>query len=241
VTQEAPLKTVRRQADLRGCVFKYVLLLGVAAYLFVLQPELAETEEDLGAIASQIAQRPVAVECQGIISHAIDVTNSEGRVEYTESGAPADKTELKRDVCKRLGGFRETRGAGRYACLVSELECTENILKTVKAIHTLSHEAWHLAGVKDERIAECYAMQTNQLARRQLARRRGWDEQSPSTTRPRSTRISPRSIGPLLARTAVRTISAGGHAPGPRPFQALTTTTRSGTELPRETDPVLAA
>ena len=163
VTQEAPLKTVRRQADLRGCVFKYVLLLGVAAYLFVLQPELAETEEDLGAIASQIAQRPVAVECQGIISHATDVTNSEGRVEYTESGAPADKTELKRDVRKRLGGFRETRGAGRYACLVSELECTENILKTVKAIHTLSHEAWHLAGVKDERIAECYAMQTNQL------------------------------------------------------------------------------
>jgi hypothetical protein len=95
--------------------------------------------------------------------HAIDVTNSEGRVEYTESGAPADKTELKRDVCKRLGGFRETRGAGRYACLVSELECTENILKTVKAIHTLSHEARHLAGVKDERIAECYTMQTNQL------------------------------------------------------------------------------
>ena len=166
-SRETPLKTVRPQADLRGCVFKYVLLLGVAAcvatYLFVLQPELAETEENLGAIASQIAQRPVAVECQGIISQAIDVTNSEGRVEYTEGGAPSDKTQLKRDVCKRLGGFQATRGAGRYACLVSELECTDDVLKTVRAVHTLSHEAWHLAGVKDERIAECYAMQTDQL------------------------------------------------------------------------------
>ena len=61
------------------------------------------------------------MECQGIVSHAIDVANSEGRVEYTESGAPADKTQLKRDVCKRLGGFEDTQGAGRYACLVSDL------------------------------------------------------------------------------------------------------------------------
>ncbi len=29
------------------------------------------------------------------------------------------------------------------------------------AIHVLSHESWHLAGVMDESITECYAVQTD--------------------------------------------------------------------------------
>ena len=36
-----------------------------------------------------------------------------------------------------------------------------------KAIHVLSHESWHLAGVRDEGITECYAVQTDAaIARR---------------------------------------------------------------------------
>ena len=29
------------------------------------------------------------------------------------------------------------------------------------AVNVLSHESWHLAGVRDEAAAQCYALQTN--------------------------------------------------------------------------------
>ncbi len=153
-------------------MLRYLLLIGVAAgvaaYFLVLRPELVKTEEDLGAIASQIAGRPVAIECQGVISHAIDVTNREGEVEFNPSGEPGDTAELKRDICKRLGSFPDTELDSRYECLTSATDCPKEIVSRVTAVHALSHESWHLAGVKDERITECYAMQTDELVATRL-------------------------------------------------------------------------
>jgi len=62
-----------------------------------------------------------------------------------------------------LGGSKTRKAPDATPVSSQTFECTDDILKTVRAVHTLSHEAWHLAGVKDERIAECYAMQTDQL------------------------------------------------------------------------------
>lgn len=139
------------------------LAAGIASYFFLVRPELAKTEEGLSVVASQIAGRSVSIDCQGVISDAVDITNREGEVEFDETGRPADSAQLKRDVCKRLGELEATASDVRYRCLVSAEECPDDILKNVVAVHTLSHESWHLAGIKDERITECYAMQTNEM------------------------------------------------------------------------------
>ena len=153
-------------------MFRYLLLIGavagVAAYFLVLQPDLGKTEATLSALASQIAGRPVSVTCQGVIKDAVDVSGNEGEVEFDQQGRPGDVALLKRSVCHELADFPGTFGDQRYRCLLSAEECPRAIVKRVVAIHTLTHEAWHLRGVQDERIAECYALQTNQLVATRL-------------------------------------------------------------------------
>lgn len=153
-------------------MFRYLLLLGavagVAAYFLLLRPDLGKTEEMLSAVASQIAGRPVSVTCKGVIEDAVDVSGNEGEVEFDRNGRPSDRAVLKRSACSELAGFRETLDDPRYRCLVSAEECPREIVKRVQAIHTLTHEAWHLRGVQDERITECYAVQTNELVASRL-------------------------------------------------------------------------
>ena len=140
---------------------------GVAAYFLVLKPDLGKTEETLAAVASQIAGRPVSISCQGVISDAIDVSAAEGEVRF-ENGKPADVAELKRGICTALAEFPDSVTDERYRCLVSEDTCPKDIDKFVLAVHTLTHEAWHLRGVKDERITECYAIQTDEIVAARL-------------------------------------------------------------------------
>ena len=153
-------------------MFRYLLLIGVvagaAAYFFLLRPDLGKTEETLGTLASQIAGREVSVKCQGLISDAVDVSAAGGEVLFSDGGRPGDVAELKRGVCTHLTDFAGTVGDKRYRCLVSRATCPREIDRYVFAIHTLAHEAWHLRGVQDERIAECYALQTDQLVAARL-------------------------------------------------------------------------
>lgn len=148
-------------------MLRYLLLLGaiagVATYFLAFRPDLGQTEENLGAVASQIAGRPVSVNCQGLVSNAIDVTGNEGSVEFDEDGRPADVAELKRDVCTQLAKFTEMVDDPRLSCLTTEDGCPSDIDKLVVALHTIGHEAWHLRGVQDERLAECYALQTDDV------------------------------------------------------------------------------
>ena len=157
-------------------MFHYLLLVGavvgVAAYFFLLRPDLGKTEQTLGALASQIAGRPVTVKCQGVVAGAVDVTASGGKVIFDANGRPGDVAELKRTVCTHLNEFPDTVSDARYRCLVSATECPRDIDRYVFAIHTLTHEAWHLRGVADERLAECYALQTDQLVASRLGANR---------------------------------------------------------------------
>lgn len=145
-------------------MLRYVLLIGavagVAAYFLVLKPDLGKTEESLGAIASQIAGRPVSVNCQGVVSSAVDTTGNEGSVKFDASGRPADVAKLKRGVCTELEKFPDMLDDDRLGCLTSGQECPSDIERLVVAVHVLTHESWHLRGIKDERVAGCYALQT---------------------------------------------------------------------------------
>lgn len=151
---------------------RYLLLVGavagVAAYFILLRPDLGKTEDMLGEVASQIAGRPVSITCQGVIADAVDVSAAEGEVAFDENGQPGDVAELKRGICHDLADFPDSVSDERYRCLVSADPCPSDIEKYVLAVHILTHEAWHLRGVKDERVAECYALQTDEIVASRL-------------------------------------------------------------------------
>jgi hypothetical protein len=129
--------------------------------------ETRALEQQLGDIATEIAGRDVRVHCQGVVGAALDVTSESGSVEFGADGKPADVTELKRDVCKRLARYPAEHGSAMFSCTMGATECPLDTLKSLHALQTLAHEAWHLAGQTDEAVTECYALQTTaQVAER---------------------------------------------------------------------------
>jgi hypothetical protein len=143
----------------RGKLVLLLPIVAIAIYFVHDRREAAAHEARLGAIASQIAGRPVDVRCQGRLSAALDVTAESGTVQFDAQGRPADWTDLKRGICQALGRFHDDHESGRFSCVHDPLACDLRVLKSIHALETLAHEAWHLAGHQDESTAECYALQ----------------------------------------------------------------------------------
>ena len=117
-------------------------------------------EHRLAEIASDIAGREVRVHCQGRFGAALDVTGESGSVSFGPDGRPADVTDLKRDICRRLDRYPREHGGSKFACVDTGTLCPLDTLKSLHALQTLAHEAWHLAGQRSEAVTECYALQT---------------------------------------------------------------------------------
>jgi hypothetical protein len=131
-----------------------------AVFLGWRKHETRELEHRLGAVASEVAGRHVRVQCQGVVGAALDVTGEAGSVAFGPDGRPADVTELKRDVCKRLGRYPHEHGSAKFACTADGTRCSLDAVKSLHALQTLAHESWHLAGERDEAVTECNALQT---------------------------------------------------------------------------------
>ena len=131
-----------------------------AVFLGWRKHETRELEHRLGAVASEVAGRQVRVQCQGVVGAALDVTGEAGSVAFGPDGRPADVTELKRDVCKRLGRYPHEHGSAKFACTANGTRCSLDAVKSLHALQTLAHESWHLAGERDEAVTECNALQT---------------------------------------------------------------------------------
>jgi hypothetical protein len=149
-----------------------VVLLGIAACALGFfgwhHYETVQLQNRLGAIASEIAGRPVHVHCQGAVGAAVDVTGEAGTVMFDVNGKPADVTDLKHDICTRLAAYPHVHGSPAFACVASGTACPLDTLKTLWAVHTLAHELWHLAGRESEAIAECDALQTTAFVAERL-------------------------------------------------------------------------
>jgi hypothetical protein len=130
--------------------------------------ETHELEHRLGAIASEIAGRHVGVHCQGVVGATLDVSGEAGSVMFGPNGRPADVTDLKRDVCKRLGRYPHEHGSAKFACTANGTRCGLDALKSLHALQTLAHESWHLAGERGEAVTECNALQTTAWVAEQL-------------------------------------------------------------------------
>jgi hypothetical protein len=105
-------------------------------------------EDRLGAAAAGISGRPVQVQCQSFAAAFFDPTANLGYVPFTASGDAIPRTLIKRNQCRDLA---------RYLRSDKETPTHEQVV----AVHVLTHESMHMAGVTNEAEAECLAVQHN--------------------------------------------------------------------------------
>jgi len=115
----------------------------------------ARLERRLADAASQLAGRRVEVHCQTLGEGFVDTDGHLGYVAWGPDGVPEARTTIKRQPCAALDGYL---GSGRADPTEDEVE----------AVHVLSHESRHMAGVTDEALAECQAMRRDAAAARLL-------------------------------------------------------------------------
>jgi hypothetical protein len=126
-------------------------------------------ERRLGAIASQIAGRPVEVHCPGPISRLIGWDIVEGSVRFNADGTSYDETKIRETSCAELDALAEGRRSKELECIGrTGLACGRHGRETVMAVDVLSHESWHLHGVIDEAETECRSLQTMAWTAQQL-------------------------------------------------------------------------
>jgi hypothetical protein len=137
-------------------------LAAVAAMGFYLGPHRAlETDEaELARIATVIAGRDVGISCPGTLASLTEVSAQDGSVVFSPEGKPADEAKLSGETCRTLRRFLHG-SVGGLDCLARPRRCPLEVREAAVAVNVLSHEAWHLAGVRDEAATQCYALQSN--------------------------------------------------------------------------------
>jgi hypothetical protein len=141
------MPTRRPQTPLWVRALLVCAVVGPPAWYGAAWRDRAGNEERLSAVASAIAGRDVRVRCPGPIIRHFAWDTVEGSVRFDAQGRPADETRLQDFSCAQLDGLAEGREVGTQA-------------DVALAVNVLAHEAWHLAGIRDEAVAECRSLQT---------------------------------------------------------------------------------
>jgi hypothetical protein len=143
---------------------KYVFLAAVAALGFAWfhghHAEAAAEQNAWSRIASELAQRPVTVHCQGIVGASVDVSAEAGSVQFDAEGRPSSTTDLKRNVCAALARYSGDMTTPAFACVEQNVPCSDRVFADVQAVHVLAHESAHLGGQESEALGECQALRT---------------------------------------------------------------------------------
>ncbi len=128
---------------------------------------LEQDEARLAKVAAVIAGRDVGIACPGTLGTLTEVSAQDGSVVFSPEGRPADEARLSADTCKTLRRFLHG-GVSGLGCLALHRACSVEIREAAIAVNVLSHEAWHLAGVRDEAATQCFALQSNADTARRL-------------------------------------------------------------------------
>jgi len=140
-----------------------VIVGALAALGFARREHRLREQDSLAAIASDLAGRKVGVHCPSFLASLVDTRSEAGRVQFDDAGRPADHTDLSPQTCKAL---RHIEGED-FTCL-DRGDCGYREFKAAWAAHTLAHEAFHLRGVQDEGVTECYALQNTAFVAERL-------------------------------------------------------------------------
>jgi hypothetical protein len=113
-------------------------------WAYVRDPHRAPTayERLFGDIGSLVARRPVQVRCE---EFSIGTPDEPGGVVQFNGETPANYAHIRPDECTALRRFHANP--------------RDVSAKDAEAVIVLAHESEHLAGVKNEAAAQCYAIQ----------------------------------------------------------------------------------
>src|ERR1035437_10175678 len=126
-----------------------VIVVGILGAAFVYHERRSALDHQLGSVASQLADRHVRVQCQGLTGELLDVTAETGTVQFDANGDPADVTNLKRPICNALRRFPHEVKRRSYACVLAQADCPRAIFEDVLAVHTPAPQSWgHRAGTQ---------------------------------------------------------------------------------------------
>ena len=141
-----------------------LLIAGAHAALGFARHEQRVREQDqLAEIASELAGRSVGVRCPSFLSSLVRVRTEGGYVKFDGDGNPEAHTVLAPETCKALRHPDRTD----FAC-IGRGDCTFKQFKVAWALHTLAHESFHLRGIAEEAVAECYALQNTAFVAERL-------------------------------------------------------------------------
>jgi hypothetical protein len=140
-----------------------VVVGGLAALGFARHEERIREQDELAAVASDLAGRKVAVRCPSFVASLVDTRGEAGRVQFDERGRPADHTELSPQTCKALRHL----DAVDFTCIYRR-DCGFKEFNAGWAAHTLAHESFHLRGFQDEGVTECFALQNTAFVAERL-------------------------------------------------------------------------
>jgi len=115
----------------------------------------ARQEALLDRVATVLVGTPVTVHCQTLGESFVDATSELGYVRYRADGTPEHAALLKREQCQDLA---------RYAHAGGRVPDRGEVV----AVHVLTHEAMHMAGLTAEAAAECAAVQRDAWTARLL-------------------------------------------------------------------------
>jgi hypothetical protein len=102
-----------------------------------------------------VAGKGKVVHCQRLLATWVFAGAELGHVQYNADGSISREAWLTYETCHHLGMWMAS-------------DKSKPTLDEVIAVHVLSHEAQHLAGVKSEANAECRAMQQDALVAQRL-------------------------------------------------------------------------
>lgn len=120
------------------------VLLSAASLLPVVRTMLLERR--LSTAASVIVGAPVVVRCERFGASWLRASSHLGWVQWGPGGVPERRTVLAGKACSDLRSWLSHRG-----------EVPEE--GEVVAVHVLTHESMHMAGIREETRAECHALQ----------------------------------------------------------------------------------
>jgi hypothetical protein len=122
------------------------LLLVPALVLGWYEYQFRSDQNMFSAIGTRIAEREVTIECQRLGGAMLDVTSELGYVQFDAANRPADVGRLEIKACEALRSYTHSSHESPT-------------LDEVVAVQVLTHESYHLSGIRSESEAECKALQ----------------------------------------------------------------------------------
>jgi hypothetical protein len=135
----------------------------LSALGFARHEQRIRQQDQLSAVAGDLAGRKVGVRCPSFLSDLVDVHGEAGRVQFDGRGHPANHTDLSPGTCKALRRLDRVD----FTC-IERRSCGFSQFDAAWAAHTLAHEAFHLRGYQDEGVTECYALQNTAFVAERL-------------------------------------------------------------------------